>query len=214
MILFEITGSESSPAYQNLEISNGSRQYDFLRSMVLASLEVERPFLSQTVIKALNFHAIACLHVAAGEFRPCPVVVGTHTPPAHFRVQALMDDFINQVNRSWEQTDPVELAALVLWRVNHIHPFINGNGRTARAAAYFAICLKAETWLPGKTILPELLRRERPRYVAALQHADQSLQAGSVDLVPLQDLVTELLLEQLKTAGIDIPDDPSTGGSN
>ena len=63
-----------------------------------------------------------------------PVTVGDYHPPEHYRVQALMDDFVNNVNRSWENADPVVLATLVLWRLNNIHPFINGNGRTARAA--------------------------------------------------------------------------------
>lgn len=98
MILFELTQTENHQTYQSLEISNGNRQYDFLRSIVAASLEMKRPFLSQHVIKALNFHAITCLHTNAGEYRPCPVVVGKHNPPEHYRVQALMDDFVNDVN--------------------------------------------------------------------------------------------------------------------
>ena len=69
------------------------------------------------------------------------VKVGNHVPPEHYRVPALMDDFVNEVNRNWEKTDPVVLATYVLWRMNHIHPFINGNGRTARAASLFcALC--------------------------------------------------------------------------
>ena len=135
MILHEICGSEAHPAYQALAVSNGNRQYDFLGSIVTASLAVDRPFLSSAILKALNYHAITCLHVNAGEYRPCPVKVGIHEPPAHFLVQALMDDFVNSVNRNWDKADPLVLASLVLWRLNYIHPFINGNGRTARAAA-------------------------------------------------------------------------------
>jgi len=89
VILFEIAGRESHPTYQALEISNGNRHYDFLRSIVVASIEMGRPFLSQTIIRALNYHAIACLHTHAGEYRPCPVHVGDYNPPEHFRVQAL-----------------------------------------------------------------------------------------------------------------------------
>jgi Fic family protein len=158
MILFELTNTENNPIYQSLEISNGNRQYDFLRSIVAASLEIGRPFLSQHVIKALNFHAITCLHTNAGEYRPCPVRVGDYTPPEHYRVQALMDDFVNNVNLEWKETDPIVLAAYVLWRMNHIHPFINDNGRTARSASYFVLCVKAGGWLAGEPILPELLR--------------------------------------------------------
>ena len=199
MILFEITGNESHPTYQELEISNGNRQYDFLRSIVAAALAMQRPFLSSHVIKALNFHAITCLHTNPGEFRPCPVTVGEYMPPAHYRVQALMDDLVNQVNRAWETTDPVVLSAYVLWRLNNIHPFINGNGRTARAASYFVLCVKAGAWLPGITILPELLRRNRDEYVAALKKADQSDENGKPNLADLHILISRLLEEQLKS---------------
>ena len=198
MILFDLVGdNEHHPIYLDLAIANGNRQYDFLRSVVGASLAVGRPFLSAEVIKALNFHAITCLHTSAGAYRPCLVTVGTHQPPDHYRVAALMDDFINVVNRSWEVTDDVVLAAFVLWRLNWIHPFINGNGRTARAACYFALCLKAGRWLPGTTILPELIVRERTRYVHALQQVDSSASAGALDLAPLHTLLAELVAEQL-----------------
>lgn len=198
MILFEICGgNEHDPVYQAVEVANGNRQYNFLQTIVAASLATQRPFISSHLLKALNFQAIVCLHAYAGEYRPCPVKVGVHLPPEHYRVDGLMEDFINTVNRSWENADPLVLAAYVLWRLNYIHPFINGNGRTARAAAYFILCVKIGGWLPGNTILPELLRRERDRYVIALQQVDASMLAGAVDLSPLRDLIEELLQEQL-----------------
>lgn len=203
MILFELTNSEDHPVYQDLEVSNGNRQYDFLKSIVHAAVAIQRPFLSEHVIKALNFQAITCLHTNAGEYRPCKVVVGNHEPPAHYRVDALMEDFVNLTNRNWDSTDPVALAAFVLWRLNYIHPFINGNGRTARAASYFVLCVKLGGWLPGKTILPELIRRERPVYVQALQAADQSYANGNLDLKELHALLSKLLQEQIN--GADVP---------
>ncbi|MEE4192992.1 MAG: Fic family protein [Halieaceae bacterium] len=207
MILHEITRTENHPVYQELAISNGNRQYDFLRSIVSACVQIERHFLSTQIIKALNYHAITCLHTNAGEFRPCPVVVGDQFhPPEHYRVHALMDDFVNQVNRAWDSTDPVLLAAYVLWRLNFIHPFINGNGRTARAACYFVLCVKAGGWLPGRTILPELIKQNRPAYVAALQAADASLTQGQLDLSVLHAYLVELLEEQ-----VGIEDDDEDG---
>jgi Fic family protein len=197
LILFELTLSEQHDAYQALEISNGERHYSFLQSIVAASLAVERQFLSQAVVKAINYHAIACLHTNAGEFRPCEVSVGDHSPPQHFRVQALMDDFVNTVNRRWETADPVALSTFVLWRMNYIHPFINGNGRTARAAAYFVLCVKAGGWLSGDVILPELLRQNRPEYVEALRIADQSIASGTLDLSVLHEMIVRLLSEQV-----------------
>ncbi|WP_245305259.1 Fic family protein [Rhizobium leguminosarum] len=137
------------------------------------------------------------MHTNAGEYRPIPVIVGDYQPPEHYRVAALMDDFVNLVNRSWEATDPVTLACLVLWRLNHIHPFINGNGRTARAACYFVLCLKLGALLPGEKILPELLTENRDRYVVALRAADASLAEGALNLAELHSLVSELLDEQV-----------------
>jgi Fic family protein len=97
-----------------------------------------------------------------------------------------MDDFVNMVNRNWDTTDAVFLATFVLWRLNNIHPFINGNGRTARAACYFVLCLKAGALLPGETILPELIKLNREEHVVALQRAhDTFAQTGNPDLQPL-----------------------------
>lgn len=111
-----------------------------------------------------------------------------------------MDDFVNQVNRSWEKSDAITLSAYVLWRLNNIHPFINGNGRTARAACYFVLCVKLGGWLVGKTILPELIKGEREAYVQALAAVDQSVAAGALDLKPLHDLLSTLLQIQVESA--------------
>lgn len=203
MILFDLTGNENHPAYQDMEISNGNRQYDFLRSVVLASVQIAGPFLSHALIKALNHHAITCLHISAGDYRPCAVHVGDHDPPEFYRVEGLMDDFVNRVNRYGEAMDPVALAAFVLWRINFIHPFINGNGRTARAACYLVLCVKLGGWLPGETILPELLRRERDAYVVALREVDAAFARGTADLSALHELLERLLREQLQSAGIN-----------
>lgn len=207
VILFEITGSEQHPAYQALEISNAERHYSFLQSIVAASLEVGRLFLSHDLLKAINYHAIACLHTNAGQYRPCEVKVGDYKPPSPHRVMALMEDFVNVVNRQWEAEDPVVLATFVLWRLNHIHPFINGNGRTARAACYFVLCMRSGGWLKGDIILPELIRQNRDEHVVALRKVDESLLNGALDLLPLHALLVRLLKQQLETNGGAVPDE-------
>ncbi|MES2181016.1 MAG: Fic family protein [Pseudomonadota bacterium] len=204
MILIDLAGDEAHPVYEELQISNNSRQYDFLLSIIKASIDIQRPFLSAQLMKALNFHAIACLHISAGEYRPCGVEVGKdankYTPPAPYRVPALMDDFINYVNYAWSTSDPLVLGAFVLWRLNHIHPFINGNGRTARAICYYVICARIGGLLPGTTMLPALLKRDRPDYVDALKKVDKSLET-TLDLTPLTELIQKLINEQLASDG-------------
>ena len=201
MILFEITNSEQNPVYQALEISNGDRLYEFIRSIVEAAVAINRQHISEAVLKAFNHHAIACLHTNAGEYRPCEVVVGTHNPPEHYRVSALMEDFVNNVNRYWHESDPIALATFVLWRLCYIHPFINGNGRTARAACYFVVCVKVGGVLPGSPTLPELITKNRSEYIDALRKADESYDKGApIDLSALHLLLSKLLQEQANSA--------------
>ncbi len=201
MILYELTGqNESDPIYEALEVSNGGRHYSFLESIVSASIEIGRPFLSQTIIKAINYHAIVCLHINAGEYRPCEVEVGDYTPPPHYLVNSLMDDFVNSVNRWWDAAGAVELSSYVLWQLNRIHPFVNGNGRTARAACYFVLCIKEGGWLGGGTILPELLRQNREDYIKALREVDARASDEKFkdnSLQPLNDLILKLLQIQV-----------------
>lgn len=176
MILSNLTGgNESDPAYVHLQTQNNLRHYGFLKSIVETAVAVDRQLLSQTVLKALNFHAIACLHPNAGMYRPCKVRVGKNRDfPRPWELPDLMDDFTNLVNRKWDQTGALHLASFALWRLNAIHPFINGNGRTARAACLFVLCVKAGGWIPLQPILPELIRQNRSEYVDILRELGKS----------------------------------------
>ena len=52
-------GTEQHPEYENLEKLNLDGQFNFLQLLVTTAVNLDRKFLSQTIIKALNFHAIA-----------------------------------------------------------------------------------------------------------------------------------------------------------
>ncbi len=198
MILYELFQNEQHPAYRQLSVDNLSRQYDFLGSIVNAAITANRPMVSTAIVTALNYHAISCLHVSAGEYRPCEVTVGGHAPPAHYRVPELMNAFINEVNRYWETTDVLSLASYCLWRLNNIHPFINGNGRTARALCYYVICAKLGRLLGGDPTLPDLIRRDRDEYVQLLRATDGAFSEQRPDpLDGLRAFISRLLTEQI-----------------
>ena len=204
MSLYELFEDEQHPAYRALSADNLARQYDFLRSIVNAAVTINRPMISTAIITALNAQAISCLHVNAGEYRPCPVTVGAYHPPEHYRVPELMNAFINEVNRSWETTDALTMAAYCLWRLNYLHPFINGNGRTARVLCYFVVCVKSGGWLRGEPILPELIRQDREEYVELLKSADTAFkERPSEFLNDLRAFIRRLLDQQIRS----VPDD-------
>ena len=199
MNLYELDGSENHPVYQEMMTSNYARHYDFLFSVIQSAMTSNRTWLSESIIKALNHHAIVALHDQAGQYRTVEVEVRdngvpTYTPPESYRVRSLMEDFVNDVNWHWQSVPAVKLAAYAMWRVNSIHPFVNGNGRTARAVCYFILCLRAGFLLPGKTIMPELMRQEplRAACVSALQVADQGH-----SLTALENLIMKAVTAQV-----------------
>ena len=188
---------EDNPLYQERAAKNTERYYSFLLSTVDTAIKEGSTFLSESLIQAFNFHAIVGLHHEAGEYRTWDFgrPIGTHKPPPHQVVPSLMDDFVNRVNWMWATSDPVYLAACALWKVNYIHPFVNGNGRTARAVCYYILCGKLGILLPGNTIIPAMMSEgaTRARYVEALGKADKG------DLGPLAGLLQELLTTQLSS---------------
>ncbi|MGV8987665.1 MAG: Fic family protein [Cypionkella sp.] len=202
MYLFDLENSEENPHYKSLAISNGERQFGFLQSVISAAVMSGHQSLSQGQLEALNFHAIACLHRHAGVYRPIAVQILNASQEVVFNpigpegVAPLMAEFIEQTNSFWANADPILLAAFVLWRLNNIHPFVNGNGRTARAACYYVLCVRMGGLLPGKVFLPNLLK-DSPDYRPSLVAADVSATAGNLDLGALINLIQTLLGQQL-----------------
>ena len=130
-----------------------------------------------------------------------PIYVGNHCPPHFKEVPNLMDRFFSLVHENWELADhPTLLAAHALWRLNWIHPFVEGNGRTARAACYYLLCLRHGQLLPGCKIVPERIRENRRPYYAALQAADVAWEQGHFGIDPLAEYLGALLKQQLTEA--------------
>jgi len=202
MDVFELVGrTEEAPAYKKLQGKNHEILEMFVDALIDAAVALKQPIISTAIIKSFNAHAIACLHSHAGQYRVYPVSVGPHKPeeagghlPAHWRVRTLMDDFVNTVNRKWTRQTSTQLAAYVLWRLNFIHPFQNGNGRTARALCYYVICLKVGGALPGKRTLPTLIKEDyRDEYIKLLRRADDKFIKNRVE--DLSEMV--MFLERL-----------------
>jgi Fic family protein len=113
-----------------------------------------------------------------------------------------MDRFISTVQENWYIWSETELAAYGLWRLNWIHPFIEGNGRTARATCYYLLCVRSKALLPGRKIVPERIREDRPSYEAALVAADRAWDAGHLDFSEMEDYLARLLQAQLEDDGL------------
>lgn len=86
------------------------------------------------------------------------------------------------MNDKWTVKSPIHLAAYVMWRLNWIHPFTDGNGRTSRALSYLVLCIRLKMLLPGRTTIPEQIEKDRTPYYKALEAADEAWAGDRIDL--------------------------------
>jgi hypothetical protein len=119
-------------------------------------------------------------------------------PIAPDRVPRELDRMCETINSGWDEGNALDLAAFALWRLNWIHPFEDGNGRTARALSYLILNLKLGGLVPGTPTIPEQLLQQRAAYLDALAQADISARRGAVDLTALRDLLGKMLRRQLE----------------
>ncbi len=194
-----IVSEGSDPSlFDWVQEQNLIRQYDFLTNCIEIGLIQGHTALDKYTLWALNHIAVANISQFGGRFREEPIYVGNHLPP-HFReVPELMDRFISTIHENWFNWTATELAAYGLWRLNWIHPFIEGNGRTARATCYYLLCVKSGALLRGKRIVQERIRDDRQGYVAGLIAADRAWDAGNLDFSELESYLARLLEAQLR----------------
>lgn len=159
---------------------------------------------SEDVIKRLHHVAMRGLLNPAGEYRVSPVTItnSPHQPPPWVDVPVHMANLCKYVEMSWQTRDMVHLSAFVMWRLNWIHPFGNGNGRTSRAASYLVLCSKHGNLLPAKKTVIQQIMENREPYYQALRLCDQGHEkTGDLScLAPLEALLTHLLKEQIKAS--------------
>jgi len=103
----------------------------------------------------------------AGKYRNAQVIIGgaKHTPPDALQVPQKMADLIDWLKSQKNKTNIVELAALLHHKLVHIHPFFDGNGRTARLTMNL---LLMQAGYP----LVIILKNDRKKYYDVLDKAD------------------------------------------
>lgn len=162
----------------------------------------DRPFkLRPSIILELNRLAIEGLDAFAGNWRPGPVKIegSKHQPPEAHLVPELIEEMCDYVNEHWQDRRAAHLAAYVMWRMNWIHAFTDGNGRTARATSYLVLSTRLKMRIPGNPTIPELITQKREPYYDALEKADAHPREPDMGLKDMEKLLEMLLAKQLLT---------------
>jgi len=116
----------------------------------------------------------------------------TYTPPPPLEVPQMMTDFVSWLRKD-TQIHPVIVAGIAQFQLVHVHPFVDGNGRTARLLS--TLCLY-RTGYDFKRLftISEYYDRDRPAYYKALQ----GVRERGMDMTGWLEYFTEGLGAQMR----------------
>lgn len=115
---------------EHLETINHKDAIEFVEKLVRKTARIDTLAIRQ--IHSLILNKID--NKEAGKYRNIPVGISgsKYKPPESISVPHLMADFNKWLKRKKPQYNVIEYAAIAHFKLVHIHPFVDGNGRTAR----------------------------------------------------------------------------------
>lgn len=126
---------------------------------------------SLTEVDVLTLHRLIMEGVdeGAGRYREAGVRIAgaVFSLPKSTEVSAMMRSLLDWLDRNLEELSPVELAAVFHHRFVSIHPFAEGNGRTARLLMNLILMRNSYAFIVSVS------RQDRDKYIRALREADQ-----------------------------------------
>ena len=156
-----------------------------------------------------------------GKIRQNPVYIEDqaheilYTAPAPDKVKPALEDLVSWVKVSQFSIHPVIIAAIIHFRIAAIHPFADGNGRTARALTSLYLALNQYD-CNGSLVLDSYYASDRKAYYAILQLLNSKNYAYSVksNLTPWLEYFTEgflsslyILAAEIKIINLALPSD-------
>lgn len=96
-----------------------------------------------------------------------------HTPPNHDEVEALMKSFCDFFNNNPKEDfiHPIVKGSILHFLIGYIHPFVDGNGRTARAIFYWYL-LKNGYWLTEYLSISRVIMKTKVQYEKAYLYTE------------------------------------------
>lgn len=190
---------ESNANAKEIDSQNNIEIYDEIDRYFHEWSATGQPYrLSEDIIQQINGIAVKGLRSDAGQYRCYRVEISNtnHQPPSWREVGDLMKAMCDHVGDQVHER-PLYYAAFLLWRLNWIHPFGDGNGRTSRALCYLMICIGFEAFITGSDAIPAQIEKNKAPYYEALDAADEACKNGTTDISQLEDLLNRMLRVQL-----------------
>lgn len=115
-----------------------------------------------------------------------------YTPPPVYEISQMMQELIDWLNKE-EETHPVLISGIAQFQLVHIHPFLDGNGRTARLLSTLCLYRKGYDFKRLFTI-SEYYDRNRADYYKAIQ----SVRENNMDMTQWLEYFSKGLAIQLR----------------
>jgi len=154
---------KGKPLREHFEALNHQKAFELLESFVK-----EKRQLSEELIKEIHKAILSGIDDEyAGRYRDINVrIIGAvKSPPRFEKVPKRMREFVRYISKNPEKLNILEMAAAVHYWLVEIHPFSDGNGRTAR------LIMNLYLMRHGYPITM-VLKVDRRRYYDRLKKAD------------------------------------------
>lgn len=173
LVLKEGIDISGKPLKDSIEVKNLGIAFDFLFELANENVPITENYLKQIHKLIIGDNE----SLSPGDYRNIGVIItgSEHTPPEPFEVPIRMRELFDWIKEN-ESQSPIITAAIAHHEMVKIHPFKDGNGRTARLLLNL-ILLKA-----GFPIC-NIKRTERPEYYNALGLADTGEYEPIVEVV-------------------------------
>jgi Fic family protein len=149
---------------EHFEAINHKEGIQFLYDFIKKKKELdEKTILAIHTLIQKNINELG-----AGHYRKENVMIlgAVHLPPSAVKIPKLMTEFFDWYYAHKKSISIVELAAWVHYKLVYIHPFIDGNGRTARLL--MNLILLQHGYPPAV-----ILNIDRKKYYRVLKEADR-----------------------------------------
>ena len=157
---------KGKPLKDHLEAKNHHEALGFLFELV----EKDKKYtVSEKLIRSFQHLVIKEMERGeAGKYRQGDVMItgSKHKPPPAYEIPRVMNELIQWIRKNSKKLHPVELASIAHHKLVFIHPFADGNGRTARL---FMNLLLMQRGYP----LVVILKNDRKKYYCVLEKADK-----------------------------------------
>ena len=115
-----------------------------------------------------------------------------YTPPPVYEIQRMMQELVEYINCAVE-VNPVFISGIAQFQLVHIHPFLDGNGRSARLLSTLCLYRKGYDFKRLFTI-SEYYDRNRSDYYKAIQNVREN----DMDITEWLEYFTHALSEQMQ----------------